>query len=104
MPEAKPEIQIEAVALADEKADYYDARGKIDPFVPLIQEKTEAPQPVVDDNPQRILTPLEKIELNQIRLVAVIVMEKSGWQWLRRPPGKGMRFPSVPLSVKTRGG
>ena len=68
-PEAKHEVQIEEPVLTDEKAEYYDAQGKIDPFLPLIQEKTEEPQPVIDDNPQKILTPLEKIELSQIALL-----------------------------------
>jgi len=103
MPEAKPEVQTEEAALADEKTDYYDAQGKIDPFLPLIQEKTEEPQPVIDDNPQRILTPLEKIELSQIRLVAVIVMEKKRIAMVEEATGKGYEVSIGTLIGKNQG-
>ena len=89
MPEANNEGQIEGSSLIEEKAEYYDAKGKIDPFLPLIQEKIEEPQPVADDSPQRILTPLEKIELSQIRLVAVIIMEKKRIAMVEEATGKG---------------
>jgi len=89
MPDAKQEVQIEEPVLTNEKAEYYDAQGKIDPFLPLIQEKTEESKPVIDDNPQRNLTPLEKIELSQIRLVAVIIMEKKRIAMVEEATGKG---------------
>ncbi len=88
MPEASNQGQIEPL-LIEEKAEYYDAKGKIDPFLPLIQEKIEEPQPAADDSPQRILTPLEKIELSQIRLVAVIIMEKKRIAMVEEATGKG---------------
>jgi type IV pilus assembly protein PilP len=89
MPEANNAGQIEGSSLIEEKAEYYDAKGKIDPFLPLIQEKIEQPQPAADDSPQRILTPLEKIELGQIRLVAVIIMEKKRIAMVEEATGKG---------------
>jgi type IV pilus assembly protein PilP len=49
MPEADNESQIEVPPLIEEKTEYYDAKGKIDPFLPLIQEKIEEPQPVADE-------------------------------------------------------
>lgn len=57
-----------------QKLDHYNSQGKIDPFKPLIQEKTDDPETVFPSKPKRILTPLEKIELSQIRLVAVIIV------------------------------
>ena len=89
MPEAHNEGRTEGPSLTEEKAEYYDAKGKIDPFLPLIQEKIEEPQPFTDDSPQRILTPLEKIELSQIRLVAVIIMEKKRIAMVEEATGKG---------------
>ncbi len=88
--EVKNDSQVQAPTPVtdDEKIERYDAQGKLDPFLPLLQEKTEA-QPVVDDNPQRILTPLEKIELGQIRLVAVVIMENKKIAMVEDATGKG---------------
>lgn len=51
----------------------YDPEGKVDPFAPLINpEKTGAQELEADNAPQRILTPLEKLDFSQMRLVAVV--------------------------------
>jgi type IV pilus assembly protein PilP len=88
-PETKDDLQPQIPVKSDEKVEHYDAQGKIDPFLPLLQEKTEAHQSVVDDTPQRILTPLEKIELAQLRLVAVIIMENKKIAMVEESTGKG---------------
>lgn len=79
--------------LADEdikiKDEHYDSKGKIDPFKPLIQEKPEVPVQAADERPKRILTPLEKIELNQLKLVAVINMENRSIAMVEEASGKG---------------
>lgn len=72
-----------------QKDEQYDPKGKIDPFRPLIQERTEEAKLVVDDRPKRILTPLEKIDLSQIRLVAVILMENKQIAMVEEASGKG---------------
>ena len=71
------------------KEVHYDSQGKIDPFVSLIQEKSEETTSIVDDRPKRILTPLEKIELSQIRLVAVILMKNKQIAMVEDASGKG---------------
>ncbi len=73
----------------DEKGEHYDSKGKTDPFKPLIQDKPEESRPVVDKRPKRILTPLEKIELSQIRLVAVVIMENKQIAMVEEASGKG---------------
>lgn len=70
-------------------AAHYDAKGKIDPFRPLVQERPESRPAVSAKNPPRILTPLEKIELSQIRLVAVIVMKNKRIAMVEEASGKG---------------
>jgi len=57
----------------------YDPKGKTNPFKPLVVEKPETPPPpkkeVVETKPAlppEPLTPLEKIELSQLKLVAII--------------------------------
>ena len=72
-----------------QKKEHYDSKGKIDPFKPLIQDKPEESRPVVDEGPKRILTPLEKIELSQIRLVAVIIMKNKRIAMVEEANGKG---------------
>lgn len=69
----------------------YDTKGRVDPFVPLLSEKKdEAPAPGPDEKkPARILTPLEKMELSQIRLVAVIEMKGRSIAMVEEASGKG---------------
>lgn len=71
------------------KGNHYISKGKIDPFSPLIQDTPEEKKPVVDNRPKRILTPLEKIELSQIRLVAVIIMQDRRIAMVEDASGKG---------------
>jgi len=44
---------------------------------------------VVDNRPKRILTPLEKIDISQIRLVAVIMMKNKQIAMVEEANGKG---------------
>ena len=85
-----PETKIEDKLIEQKESEHYDSKGKIDPFAPLIQEKSpEVDKPVVDNRPKRILTPLEKIELSQIRLVAVIIMKNRSIAMVEEASGKG---------------
>ncbi len=89
---AKPK-EIEKVQVPEQKANIlvveeYNFQGKINPFKSLIQEKQED-RPVLDNTPKRILTPLEKIELSQIRLVAVIIMKNKQVAMVEEASGKG---------------
>ncbi|MEN8211111.1 MAG: pilus assembly protein PilP [Thermodesulfobacteriota bacterium] len=80
----KPEQKI-----VKKESDHYSHKGKIDPFKPLIQEKPPKAQHVIDNRPKRILTPLEKVELSQIRLVAVIIMKNRQIAMVEEGSGKG---------------
>ena len=54
----------------------YDPKGKPDPFKPLIVEKTEAasakPKPSAMEAALESATPLERMDLGQLKLVAVV--------------------------------
>jgi len=101
IPKGQPKVnaEIESVRKASEQIseqkpdvqekEHYDSQGKIDPFKPLIQNQPEESKPVVDEGPKRILTPLEKIELSQIRLVAVIIMKTKKIAMVEEASGKG---------------
>ncbi len=57
-----------------EKQDFYTAEGKVDPFASLISNdhKKASVNSNVQTKPMRILTPLEKFDFSQIKLVAVV--------------------------------
>ncbi len=78
--EQEPEKEIPA---------HYSASGKIDPFIALIQATPEKPKGESPKKTDRILTPLEKIELSQIRLVAVIITRNKRIAMVEEASGKG---------------
>jgi type IV pilus assembly protein PilP len=86
-----------------QEVEHYDSLGKIDPFESLIQEKVEESQPLIDERPKRILTPLEKIELSQIRLVAVIIMKNRQIAMVEEANGKGYEVGIGTYIGKNRG-
>lgn len=71
---------------------FYISKGKIDPFEPLIKEKTPVAEPqqkAEDDIPERILTPLEKLDFSQIKLVAILNRESGSVAMVQESTGKG---------------
>lgn len=88
----KPDnADMQAGDLKPADSDGYVAKSMIDPFKPLIQEKKEIPVPEIKKpaKPQRILTPLEKMELSQIKLVAVVIMGDRKIAMVEEATGKG---------------
>lgn len=77
------------IVIESEKLEHYDSKGKLDPFKPLIQEETDLSDNITEKRSQRILTPLEKIDISQIRLVAVIIMDKKQIAMVEEASGKG---------------
>ncbi|MCG8567498.1 MAG: pilus assembly protein PilP [Desulfobacterales bacterium] len=69
----------------------YDVAGKVDPFVPLVQnpngDGSRGKQ--IPVKPKRILTPLEKMELNQLKLVAIITTSSRRIAMVEEMTGKG---------------
>lgn len=74
-----------------EQRSVYDPKGRVDPFVSLIQEKEEKSEtgPVVEEQPERMLTPLEKLDLAQIKLVAIVLMKNRRLAMVEEATGKG---------------
>ena len=70
--------------------DFYDPEGKLDPFAPLIKEKPVV-LPVKDKKAERrkILTPLEKLELGQLKLVGIIRAASGNKALVEEDSGKG---------------
>ncbi|MDZ7667718.1 MAG: pilus assembly protein PilP [Desulfotignum sp.] len=87
-------IPAEGIEMADDIFDgadqSYEAISSLDPFAPLIQEDPPAsPEPRKPEKPRRILTPLEKMTLNQLKLVAVVMGENRKIAMVEEASGKG---------------
>jgi type IV pilus assembly protein PilP len=68
----------------------YEPKSQLDPFMPLIQEKPAEPSEIrKPDKPRRMLTPLEKMSLSQIKLVAVVMGEDLKLAMVEEATGKG---------------
>jgi len=51
----------------------YDPKGKVNPFKPLVEEKPEKPQkPKGAEEIPRDATPLERMDLDKVKLVAIV--------------------------------
>ena len=89
--EIQADTDIQTGVLKPADSEVYVAKSMIDPFKPLIQEKKETPVPEIEkpEKPQRILTPLEKMELSQIKLVAVVIMGDRKIAMVEEATGKG---------------
>lgn len=71
----------------------YDPRGKPDPFRPLVVEKPEVPPPPAPKVPPKPTlepgTPLERFDLSQLKLVAIIWNIKEPRAMVEDNAGKG---------------
>nr|WP_319494504.1 pilus assembly protein PilP [uncultured Desulfobacter sp.] len=69
----------------------YDSNGRVDPFVPLIAEKNTSGGGESSEGakPKRTLTPLEKLALSQVKLVAIVEMQNRTIAMVEEATGKG---------------
>ncbi len=65
----------------------YDPKGKIDPFKPLFGEVLKVKRK--RRKPTRPLTPLERVDLSQLQLVAVIMAPSGNRALVKEASGKG---------------
>jgi type IV pilus assembly protein PilP len=83
----------EAVAVAAVSARMpYNPVGKVDPFAPLYKEETEkkAQEVVVKPKgPERPRTPLEKLDLGQLKLTAIVTSNGFKRALVEEASGKG---------------
>jgi type IV pilus assembly protein PilP len=76
-----------ASSLFDEAFPKYDPTGKVDPFVALFSKESE--MDLEDDSkPKRPLTPLEKIDISQLKLVAVLLAQSGNRAMVEDATGK----------------
>ena len=86
-----PQEDIEnAEDIFDDVDQPYEPVSRLDPFAPLIQEKPpESSESREPEKPRRILTPLEKMTLSQLKLVAVVMGENRKIAMVEEATGKG---------------
>ena len=70
--------------------DFYDPEGKLDPFAPLLKERPQ----IVAVKEKKVkkrapLTPLEKMDLSQLRLVGIIRAPSGNRALIQEASGKG---------------
>ena len=83
----------------------YDSEDRVDPFIPLIAEKNASAGSGLsgDSKPKRILTPLEKLALSQVKLVAVVEMPGRTIAMVEEATGKGYEV-SIGTYIGPNGG
>ena len=72
---------------ADEEFSY-SPKGRRDPFTPLIKKDVTRVVPKENRRPEKIKGPLEKFELSQFRLIAILVVKGSPHAMVKAPDGK----------------
>ena len=72
-----------------EIVQFYNPEGKMDPFLPLIREEPEIIANTQRKKKRIPMTPIEKMELSQMKLVAVIHMQKTSKAMVEEASGKG---------------
>lgn len=88
LPESVPKIPAEGIS--KRVAHLYNPSGKLDPFQPIFvieARKAEARKKI---RKRRVpLTPLQKIELSQLKLVGIIISPAGNKALVEEPSGKG---------------
>jgi len=72
----------------------YSPAGKVDPFLPLFEEKPVVPEGTADAEKQKKkrrmpLTPLERVDLSQLKLVGIIQAPSGNKALVEEASGKG---------------
>ena len=73
----------------EEAGDAYDPTGKIDPFAPLIVEKRFVSVQQEKKKRRTHLTPLEKVDLSQLTLSAIVLASSGNRAIVTESDGKG---------------
>ena len=95
--EEKPEdgtqvTDAQAVSVEGSGIETYDPEGKIDPFSPLFQEEKSSSLEISKSYGKRKrghLTPLEKVDLSQLKLLGIILAKSGNRALVADTSGKG---------------
>ncbi len=87
----KPESSVSEIAESAIAVDRYNPLGRIDPFQPLFKEEQAATANISETKKKQRanLTPLEKVDLSQLRLLGVILAPSGNRAMVSEVNGKG---------------
>lgn len=93
-PEKKMAAETDLEKLTADAAGGYSPAGKVDPFLPLFEEKPAAPEETADVEKKKKkrrmpLTPLERVDLSQLKLVGIIQAPSGNKALVEEASGKG---------------
>lgn len=83
----KVSAQVVSAAHIKSESFVYSPKGRRDPFKPLIEKKPIIAEKV-SGRPEKVKGPLEKFELNQYRLIALMVVKGTPTAMVKAPDGK----------------
>ncbi len=91
LPAAEPAVSDTQVAalLNIQYREPYDPQGKPDPFEPIIRDEGQASGPSIRPKKRIPQTPLERIDLGQLRLVAIVAAPSGNRAMVEESSGKG---------------
>jgi type IV pilus assembly protein PilP len=86
----EPQKPTVGMQLAGAQAPLYNPRGKVDPFEPLFKQTTVVAKKPKQERKKRVpRTPLERIDLSQLRLVAIVRAKSGNRAMVEESSGKG---------------
>lgn len=85
--QAEVQERTDGAATTEEKY-VYEVRGRRDPFTPLIRKEQPAPEIQLQRRPEQLRGPLERYEMGQLRLIAVMVVQGVPRAMVSAPDGK----------------
>ncbi len=74
---------------SSELPPFYDPKGKVDPFEPLFREKSVVAVTKKTRKKRTPRTPLERIDLSQLKLVAIVLASSGNRALVEESSGKG---------------
>lgn len=83
---------VKSTPAEQEVAFTYNAENRRNPFKPLISPKIEPKEVVAVSRPQAVLTPLERYDTHEYKLVGVIAGRGGDYAMVESPDGKTYNF------------
>jgi type IV pilus assembly protein PilP len=87
-PMAAPDAPVAAI-LNIQATEPYNPKGKMDPFEPLFREESVAKSALLKPKKRASETPLENIDIGQLKLVAIINARGGNYAMVEESSGKG---------------
>ncbi|MFH1137075.1 MAG: pilus assembly protein PilP [Pseudomonadota bacterium] len=101
-PQADSPSALDMKALVESREETYEPQSAYDPFMPIPEALDAGANPTNEESAEQ-LTPLQKMDLAQVRLVAIIIDDKNSRALVEDSTGMGYII-QVGTPMGTRGG